>query len=185
MIFSLNLVFRLILVSIMYILIMGSVMMGLHLLDGHSTSKAFAFGFRMGLVYGAFTFLCSGISHVQGIRRRGFKLSGKNLNIVHKRSMLLRLPPAQAVDVVRAALNQLPRTVIQQNKSSRNRLVAKSKITWSSWGEKIVFQIQPEIDNMTRVSFSSRPIIPTNVIDCGKNLENVERISAYLSPYVA
>ncbi|MGK7947868.1 MAG: hypothetical protein AB4368_03430 [Xenococcaceae cyanobacterium] len=146
MIFYVKLIFRLLLGGMMGILLMGSVMIGLHLLYGHSISKSVAFGLPMGLIFGTFMFFYLGISHLQGIRRRGFKLTGKNLNIVHKRTMLLRLPYEQAIDVVRAAIDRLPKTALQANKSSRNRLVATSKITRSSWGEKIVFQIQPEID---------------------------------------
>ncbi|PSP11891.1 MAG: hypothetical protein BRC49_06850 [Cyanobacteria bacterium SW_10_48_33] len=80
---------------------------------------------------------------------------------------------------------ELPRTVLQLDHRSTGSLVARSQTNWASWGERIFFKIQPGADDITRVTFRSRPQFRFTIVDYGKNLENVERIRGYLTQYEA
>ncbi|MGB3693989.1 MAG: hypothetical protein WA865_08035 [Spirulinaceae cyanobacterium] len=97
--------------------------------------------------------------------------------------MQLSLPYNQAFAVCREALNQLPRTTLKQENQSTGVLVANCGMTWKSFGEKIVFNIQAVDNKITQVEFASSPTVSTTLLDYGKNLENAERLKSYLTSY--
>ncbi len=47
-------------------------------------------------------------------------------------------------------------------------------------GDVISFEVHRIDDDRTQVKVSSRPAVPTTLVDYGKNLENVERIISFL-----
>jgi hypothetical protein len=53
-------------------------------------------------------------------------------------------------------------------------------MTWMSYGENIKISTQSLGDGETLIQIKSSPFIPTNVIDYGKGLENVETIVSYI-----
>lgn len=122
--------------------------------------------------------------HRISIKRKGFPLTKQNLSVVHQRELRLNLPYEQAFSISKEAIRQLSR-IIKQEDYSTGTLIANSRITWSSFGEQIVFKIDAIDDNRTQVRFTSRPIVPTTKFDYGKNLENIERIRHYLMSYVS
>jgi hypothetical protein len=139
----------------------------------------------IGLVSGIAYMMTLVVTHRQGIQRRGFNPTGQNLAVTHERTMHLRSPYESTFDLCKEALNRLPGTVFKQEDRSKGSLVARSKMKRADWGERIFFEIQSLADDTTRVAFSSRPMMPTTIVDYGKNLENVERIRSYLTPYEA
>ena len=125
------------------------------------------------------------LTHRLGIKRKGFSLTKQNLPVVQKREMQLGLPYEQAFAVSTEALDRLPRITLKSENNSKGMLMANSRITWESFGEKIVLNIQRVDDRTTKVEIVSRPIVPITMFDYGKNLENVERIRGYLMPYAS
>lgn len=56
---------------------------------------------------------------------------------------------------------------------------AKAGKSWLTWGDEITFQLKEIKPNEFCVTIVSRPVVRTTVIDYGKNLENINRISDY------
>lgn len=52
--------------------------------------------------------------------------------------------------------------------------------TIKSHGEKILFSISAVDEKITKVAFSSKPVIPTTVFDYGKNVQNARLIRTFL-----
>lgn len=123
--------------------------------------------------------------HRISIKRKGFPLTKQNLSVVHQREIRLSLPYEQAFNICKEAINQLSRITFKQEDYSTGTLIANSRITWSSFGEQIIFNIDAIDDNKTQVRFTSRPLVSTTKFDYGKNLENIERIRHYLMSYVS
>lgn len=121
--------------------------------------------------------------HHRGIKRKGFPITKQNLSVVQEKELLLSLPYEQAFAVCKEALARLSRITLKREDYSTGTLVANSQITWDSFGEKIVMNIQAIDNDITQVEFASRPIVPTTIFDYGKNLQNVERIRQYLISY--
>ena len=127
--------------------------------------------------------LVLGWMHRRGIKRKGFPPSKQNLSVVQERELHLSLPYEQAFAVCKEAIERLSQITLKQVDYSTGRLVANRQMTWESFGEKIVMNIQAINDDATQVEFASRPIVPTTIFDYGKNLQNVERIRQYLISY--
>ncbi len=58
-----------------------------------------------------------------------------------------------------------------------NSLLARTGVTWQSFGETIECSFEPAGPNRQIVSVESRPVIKTTLVDYGRNLENIEAIS--------
>jgi len=61
----------------------------------------------------------------------------------------------------------------------RGIIIAKTGRTWSSWGEIIKFKIHRISDNKVRIEVLSKQAT-MQILDYGKNLENIEKITTYL-----
>ena len=121
--------------------------------------------------------------HRIGIKRKGFPLTKQNLSVVREREIRLNLPYEQAFAVCKEALDRLPRIDLKQINQSEGTLIANTRITWESFGEKIVLNIQTSNNNTTKVLFKSRPLIQTTMFYYGKSLANIERIKQFLILY--
>ena len=123
------------------------------------------------------------ILHLLGIKRKGFSLTKQNISVVQKRELRLNLSYQQAFAVCKEVIDRLPRITLEEENQFVGMLIFNSRITWESFGEKIVINIQTVDDSTTKVKFTSRPIVPITMFDYGTNLENVERIQGCLMPY--
>ncbi|PSP11890.1 MAG: hypothetical protein BRC49_06845 [Cyanobacteria bacterium SW_10_48_33] len=102
-----NLLSRLFCVAILFVLIVGGSVTAMEVLSDDSLpTAAAAHGLHVGIVSGAVMELLMGISHCWGIRHRGFALTGRNLNVAHKQTMLVQVPYEQAFDLSEEALSQ-------------------------------------------------------------------------------
>jgi len=49
-----------------------------------------------------------------------------------------------------------------------SKIIGKTRISWSSWGEKIIIS-----DLKNNILIESKPVLKTTIFDNGKNRENV------------
>lgn len=87
-----------------------------------------------------------------------------------REAVTLSLPPDQALEHCRLALERARFSAVRMETASR-MVRAHGKMTWTSFGEEIE----------CRVEIRSRPVLRTTIVDYGKNRENVERIRAFLA----
>lgn len=53
-------------------------------------------------------------------------------------------------------------------------------ISWKSFGELIHLSLKPMGANKTVIEIKGKPKLPTTLVDCSKNKENVERIAEFI-----
>lgn len=100
---------------------------------------------------------------------------------VHQvRNIELNLPYNKVFNLCIESLNLIKRCEIEEKDSSQGKIIAKVGVNWMTSGDIISFKIHKINDNKSQVEVSSKPRMPTVIIDWGKNLENVETISSFL-----
>ncbi|MBC8413218.1 MAG: hypothetical protein ISR96_08210 [Nitrospira sp.] len=60
-------------------------------------------------------------------------------------------------------------------------IIIKTGINWKTWGDTICFKLSSAGPNRTTVIVTSRPTIKTTIVDFGKNLENIIKITGFLT----
>ena len=99
----------------------------------------------------------------------------------NKRVIELECPYDEAFKLCTLAVNVVRgRPRILSRDKSRGLITAKTGITGDSWGEIITFNIRRINDNKTRIEITSRSVIYVQILDSGKNFENIEKITAFL-----
>ncbi|WP_409329161.1 hypothetical protein [Trujillonella humicola] len=84
-------------------------------------------------------------------------------------------------DRVAAALSALP-AQIQAVDPAGGRFTARTGWTWRSFGEEVSVQLTGDPHSPT-AHVTSRPVVPTTVLDYGKGRQNVHRVLAALEEH--
>lgn len=53
-------------------------------------------------------------------------------------------------------------------------------MSWKSFGELVEVSVKPNGGNKTLIEITSKPSLPTTMVDYGKNQENVEALVGFL-----
>src|SRR4030042_3387264 len=101
----------------------------------------------------------------------------------HVRNVELRVPYDEAFDLCIESLNVVKRSKIQKENRSQGKIVARTGMTWRTWGDVISFAIRNPGNDGIQIEVSSRPALRWTLIDYGKNLENVELIIGFLNAH--
>ncbi len=141
------------------------------------------YGVASGLLYGGSMSLVFGLLHGRSVKRITSDESQEAMGVHHVRSVELQLPYDKVFDLCLESLGQINKCGIRNENRSQGIIMAKSGVSWKSWGEAISFQINEAGDDGTQVEISSRPVLRTTLVDCGKNLENVIKITGFLSTH--
>ena len=126
----------------------------------------------------AFVFLPIYLLHRRALRKMGIvniPRGERNRKIIE-----LRCSYNEAFNLCMSALNsvEIGAKILDVDKSS-GFIVAKTRPTMKSWGEVIIFNIR-EVDDRVRIEVISKPQIRTQLLDYGKNYENVKKIADFL-----
>ncbi len=136
------------------------------------TSAAIA-GIVFGIIMAAFSYFSD-----QKLKKKGIDTS--NTSPRQFRKMSVNRTISEVIPICEQAILSLNRAVIKEKDLKTGTIKAKTKITWRSFGEIIKISTQSLGDDETLIEIKSSPFIPTNVIDYGKGLENVETIVSYI-----
>jgi hypothetical protein len=60
--------------------------------------------------------------------------------------------------------------------SRPERIVAKGRLNWVTWGERISIALQPEGPSSTRVAIRVDPVLPTTLFDWGQGRRDIREI---------
>lgn len=146
-----------------------------------------AFGFSFGMKFGIlFSLLILGIVFVSSFThiKLSERMHPEDPDEVHKvhhvREIELSLPFNDAFNLCNESLTLFDRCAIVKKDLSQGKIVAEIGPSLWSAGQVISFDIQQTNAWQTRIMFSSKPFLRTNIIDFGRNLKNVEKIAQYL-----
>ncbi|RLE64609.1 MAG: hypothetical protein DRJ38_05180 [Thermoprotei archaeon] len=116
-------------------------------------------------------------------RRALRKMSAVNIprSKRNRRVVELECPYDEAFNLCTLALNAVKggAKILSRNKST-GLITTKTGATIYSWGEVITFNIRRVSDNRTRIEITSKPANIIQILDYGKNFENIEKIVAFL-----
>ena len=145
---------------------------------------AFQFGFVSSLVsvsigviiYGGLMSLVLGFLHRWSVKRIASDKSEAAMGVRQVRNLQLWLPCNRAFTLCMRSLNSIKKCKIQREDRYLGKIVAKTGMTWKTFGDVISFEVFSIDDDRTHIKISSRPSVRTTLVDYGKNLENVETI---------
>jgi hypothetical protein len=131
----------------------------------------------IGMLYGV---IMSGIfGTIQHRSVRGKKQTHA-AGVKHQRDIEIDMPYHAAFDACLAAVGELQRTKFREIDRFAGTIKVRTGINLMTYGEIITFQLQSLDADTTLVRIASRPRLKTTLIDYGRNLEHVNRLSLYL-----
>lgn len=134
-------------------------------------------GLPVGIFFGLFNATFSYFSD-QKLQKKGIDTT--NTSPRQSRKISIDGTVSEAIAVSEKAILSLNKSAIKDKNLAAGTIKAKTRITWKSFGEVIKISTQSLDNGKTLISIKSSPFIPTNVIDYGKGLENVETIVSYI-----
>jgi hypothetical protein len=149
----------------------------------YGSSAGLKVGIIAGLTFGALTFIILGLLHSQAVKKISGRSSEEALSTHHVREIELNLAYETTFDLCIKSLFQIKRCTIQEENRSQGMIYAKAGINWKTWSDIITFNIKKTNNGNTLVTISSRPAARTTLVDFGKNLENVIKITSFLNKH--
>jgi hypothetical protein len=145
------------------------------------------YGFPAGLIAGVVGgFLFSGV--MTGViviihRMTAAKVSrpGADPTAVNQmRTIVLPMSFEDAFDICESSVQAVKGLNIKATNKQQGTIIARTSVTWKSFGEDIVYSLSQTDSSETVVRLSSKPLLATTLADYGKNFDNVEKIQSYL-----
>ncbi|MCP4373237.1 MAG: hypothetical protein GY797_34800 [Deltaproteobacteria bacterium] len=132
------------------------------------------------IIMGGMMSLSIGSLHIVSAKKVQTEKTEGILNIHQTRSIQLEYPYRKAFELCTLSLKTIDNCKIQRTDRNKGTIEAKTGITWKTFGDIVSFKIQRLDGDRTQVEVSSKPVWHTALVDYGKNLENVEKIVAFL-----
>lgn len=133
-----------------------------------------------GIFFGVAMSLIMGTLHIMGIKSKHYPVSDEALDVRQKREIFTDLPYDEIFNACISSIDAVKKGRIVSEDRTKGRIDAQTGWSWKSWGEKISFDIRKQAGDKSVISVTSRPKVGTTLVDYGKNLDNVEKISIYL-----
>ena len=156
------------------------IFMGIFYSFRYGFSSGLADGLFAGIFFGGFMSLILGFLHSRSVKRMPYGKSKEAMDVHHVRNIELRVSYDKAFDLCIESLNLIKRSKIRKEDRSQGKIDARAGINWKTWGDLISLDVRKKDNDRTQVIVLSRPVVRTTLVDYGKNLENVERISSFL-----
>jgi hypothetical protein len=157
--------------------------MGVWFSQQYGSSTGLKIGIIAGLTFGALIFIILGLLHSQAVKKIRGGNSRETLSTHQVSDIELNLPYKQTFDLCMQSLSRIKRCTIQEENLTQGRIVAWAGINWKTWGDIITFHIKKTTNGITYVTISSRPRARTTLVDFGKNLENIIKVTSFLKKH--
>lgn len=103
--------------------------------------------------------------------------------VSHVGNIELLLSFERVFDLCVESLKLIHKCKIEKEDRSQGTIDARAGMTWRTFGDRISFRVFKIDDSRTEVEVSSRPVVKSTLVDYGKNLENIERITSFLQEH--
>ncbi|QOY35463.1 hypothetical protein AWH56_022705 [Anaerobacillus isosaccharinicus] len=131
----------------------------------------------IGLIFGTFMVVTLGIANYITVKSRGGNAS---TSVVQESTVDLHLSMEEAFQYCKVATSTIKGTKVTFEDFNRGVIRAKTPLNISTWGDVIEFELHKVTEETTTVRVKSKPVLATTMIDYGKNLENINRITRFL-----
>lgn len=133
-----------------------------------------------GVLYGTFMSLILGSWHRWSVKRITSDRSEAAMKVRHLRNIELKLPYDRAFTLCIRSLDLIKKCQIKQQDRSQGKIVARTSMTWNTFGNVILFKVLSINEEQSRVEILSKPWVPTTLIDFGENLQNIATIADFI-----
>lgn len=131
----------------------------------------------IGLIFGTFMVVILGIANYISVKSRGGNAS---TSVVQESTVDLKLSMEEAFQYCKVATSTIKGTKVTFEDLNLGIIRAKTPLNISTWGDVIEFELHKVTEETTKVRVKSKPVLTTTIIDYGKNLENINKITRYL-----
>ncbi len=131
------------------------------------------------LILTAVLAMCLTVLQAVSVNRQPVE-GNRTLSFVQARELMLRVPYDEAMRRCLASLSEIAGYRLQEVSHSYGKIVAMVPSTWTHLGQIISFTVAEQGNDAVRVKLVSKPLFTAVRVDFGRNLQNVERIGAYL-----
>lgn len=121
-----------------------------------------------------------GSAHIFSVRRWSFLKSNRSIGVRHVRKSELQLPYDRAFKLCAQSLSSIGNYRIEEEDQVQGTILAKAGLYWKGNRDIVSFGLHKISDDRTDVEVSSRPTLRTVLVDSGRNLDNVERLTKFL-----
>jgi hypothetical protein len=95
-------------------------------------------------------------------------------------TVTIPLPVAEAFQRCQQVADAIPKSKLKRTDDSANTIELRTKVSIKSFGEKVELDLVPEGERATLVRVSSQAVVPTTLVDYGKNQANVNSVVSWL-----
>lgn len=118
--------------------------------------------------------------HSLKVKRKTGGSSEDSFNVHQQRHLPLHLPYERAFELCCESIEYLGGRIKTADRAHR-KIEAQTGWTFRTFGCVISYDLKPIGERLTEIRISSRPKVPTTLVDYGENLENVEALREFLS----
>lgn len=118
--------------------------------------------------------------HSQVVKGKAGSSSEDKFGVRQQTTLTLHLPYDRSFDLCCESVATLNGRIETADRSN-GKIKATTGVTWKTFGCRVSYEIKPIAERLTEIEVTSRPKIPTALIDNGENLENVDRVCRFLS----
>ena len=136
-------------------------------------------GLISGVLFGIIMTGIFGYWHYKSVKRKSSGGSENDFDVKQTKEIELPVSYDEAFELCIESLNQLKNPKIKNKDYSQGKITAQTGITWDTFGDTISFKLTETKDHNTHIRVSSKPVF-FQIVDYGKNLENVHNIISYL-----
>jgi hypothetical protein len=97
-------------------------------------------------------------------------------------TVTIPLPLAEAYQRCLQVAEAIPKSKLKGADDSAMTIELRTRVSLKSFGEKVELALVPAGEQATRVRVSSQAVVPTTLVDYGKNQGNVNNVVGWLQP---
>ena len=137
-------------------------------------------GLISGVIFGIIMTGIFGYWHYRSVKRKSLDDSINDYDVKQTKEVELPVSYDKTFELCIESLNKLKKPKIKDRDYSQGTITVKTGITWDTFGDTISFKLTEVKDHNTHIKISSKPVVFFQIVDYGKNLENVNNIVSFL-----
>lgn len=138
-------------------------------------------GLGAGLLFGILMSLVLGGLHYFSTRHLGVQFKEAVFGVHQVEVLTLDEPYESALETCAGALLAIPGCEVTRREDKQGLVFGQVKMSWKSFGEQILAAVSAEGPDRSRVTLSSKPLMPTTLVDYGKSIENMRALVGALN----
>ncbi len=132
-----------------------------------------------GILFGGFMAGILGSWHIISVKRKASGGSEEDYNVKQSKEIEIPVSYDTAYELCIKSLEKLKKPEIVTTDYSNGIVTAKTGITWDTFGDTVSFKLTENTESTTNIVVSSEPL-SYQVVDYGKNLDNVNAVLSFL-----